>query len=135
MTPTYEEDKIAILTVIESFLATIKNREPYKMRQYIIPNGGGVFERPGGVIASTLSGLADRMETRIKDFSPDVLIEETIHDPVVMIDQNLAMTWAKFNFTVDGKLNHCGTNVIVLLRENESWKISGCFDNHKLPDS
>ncbi|KAL9094246.1 MAG: hypothetical protein Q9165_003386 [Trypethelium subeluteriae] len=135
MAPTYEEDKIAILTVIESFLATIKGREPSKMRRYIIPEGGGVFERPTGVITSTLSGLVERMERRIKEYPPDALVEETIHDPVVMIDQNLAMTWAKFNFTIDGKLHHYGTNVIVLLRGSEGWKISGTFDNHKLPDS
>ena len=133
MAPSYEEDKAAILAIIQSFLDCLKNRTPSSMRLYIIPEGGGVFERPNQIITSTLSQLVERMETRIKDFPANALIEEAIYDPVVMVDENLGMAWTPFKFTIDGKLHHSGTNVIVLLRTKEGWKISGTFDNHKIP--
>ncbi|KAI9655620.1 MAG: protein transport protein bos1 [Bathelium mastoideum] len=96
MPPSYEEDKTAILSVITAFLDCIKTRTLSSMRLYIIPDGGGVFERPDGFIASTLSGLVDRLEKRIEDFPAGATVEETIHDPTVMVDENLGMN-ALFN--------------------------------------
>jgi hypothetical protein len=56
-------------------------------------------------------------------------IEERIHDPVVHIDRDIAVVWAPYEFLLDGKVHHCGTDAINLVLQNGRWLISGIADN------
>lgn len=51
-------------------------------------------------------------------------IEERIHDPLVHIDNDLAMVWARFESRVDGKVDHCGTDSFNLVRTRGKWMIA-----------
>jgi hypothetical protein len=55
-------------------------------------------------------------------------IEERIHDPLVRIDSDLAMVWAPFQFLVDGKVDHCGTDLFNLVRTDGKWLIASVAD-------
>jgi hypothetical protein len=46
-----------------------------------------------------------------------------VHDPQVQIDHDVAVVWAPFNFYIDGKLDHCGRDLISLNQKNGKWKI------------
>jgi hypothetical protein len=50
-------------------------------------------------------------------------IDERIHDPLVRIDHDLAVVWAPFEFRIDGKLDHCGTDLFSLVHNNGKWLI------------
>jgi hypothetical protein len=50
-------------------------------------------------------------------------IDERIHDPLVRIDNDLAMVSAPFEFRIDGKLDHCGTDLFSLVHNNGKWLI------------
>jgi hypothetical protein len=50
-------------------------------------------------------------------------IDERIHDPLVRIDNDLAVVWAPFEFRIDGKLDHCGTDLFSLVHNNGKWLI------------
>jgi len=43
--------------------------------------------------------------------------------PEVRIDGNLASVWTWYDFTVDGKVSHCGYDSIELARLMDGWKI------------
>jgi hypothetical protein len=55
-------------------------------------------------------------------------IEERIHDPLVRIDHDLAVVWATFEFLVDGKVDHCGTDLFNLVRVDGEWRIASIAD-------
>ena len=55
-------------------------------------------------------------------------IEERIHDPLVRIDNDLAVVWAQFDFLVDGKVDHCGTDLFNLVRVEGTWMIASVAD-------
>jgi len=57
-----------------------------------------------------------------------VQIEEKIHDPLIRVDNDLAVVWAPFVFLRDGKLNHCGTDLFNLVRVNGKWLIASVAD-------
>ena len=101
------------------------------MRQYVVPDGAGVFERDNGILTTTMSGLVDRVEKRVNEAASGSVIEETVHDTQVQVDENLGMVWAPFQHTVDGKVDYHGTTVYMMLRTKEGWKISGAYQNHK----
>ena len=55
-------------------------------------------------------------------------IEERLHNPLVRIDNDLAMVWAPFDFLVDGKVDNCGTDLFNLVRNHGSWMIASVAD-------
>jgi hypothetical protein len=58
-------------------------------------------------------------------------IAEHIHDPQVHIDQDLAVVWAPYTFTINGAVDHCGTDVITLGKLQDRWVIIGLSDNER----
>jgi hypothetical protein len=50
-------------------------------------------------------------------------IEGRIHDPLISIDNDLAVVWAPFEFRIDGKLDHCGTDLFSLVHNDGKWAI------------
>ncbi len=50
-------------------------------------------------------------------------IDERIHDPLVRIDNDLAVVWAPFEFRINGKLDHCGTDLFSLVHNDGKWLI------------
>jgi Putative lumazine-binding len=58
-------------------------------------------------------------------------IAEHIHNPRVHVDQNLAVVWAPYTFTINGRVDHCGTDVITLGMLQDHWVIIGLSDNER----
>ena len=58
-------------------------------------------------------------------------LTERIHDPQVHIDNDLAVVWAPYRFSVDGRVGHCGTDVFTLGRIDGRWLIIGLSDNER----
>ena len=48
--------------------------------------------------------------------------------PLVRIDNDLAVVWAPFEFLVDGKVDHCGTDLFNLVRVDGQWIIASVAD-------
>ena len=54
---------------------------------------------------------------------PDARFSETISNPAIEIDGDIAMVWAPFVVRVDGKVSNCGYDLFDLVRENGVWKV------------
>ncbi len=54
---------------------------------------------------------------------PDARFTETISNPAIEIDGDVAMVWAPFVVRVDGKVSNCGYDHFDLVRENGVWKV------------
>ena len=93
-------------------------------REVLLPKGsmGSVSLRDGVLtahvqdFAAHFQDLADRPDPR-----PDL---ERLWDPTVLIDGNVALVWARYDFWLDGKLSHGGTDVVTLLRMSDGWRIA-----------
>ena len=54
---------------------------------------------------------------------PDSRFTETIGNPAIEVDGDIAMVWAPFVVRVDGKVSNCGYDLFDLIRENGQWKV------------
>ena len=52
-------------------------------------------------------------------------MRERIWNPDVRIHGLIATVTAPYDFWIDGKLSHCGTDVFDLIKTEEGWKIAG----------
>jgi hypothetical protein len=53
---------------------------------------------------------------------------QLIHDPIIHVDDDLAVVWTPYTWTVDGRPDHCGSEVWNLLKLNGRWTIVGIAD-------
>jgi hypothetical protein len=55
--------------------------------------------------------------------TPDARFSESISDPAVEVDGDIAMVWAPFVVRVNGKVANCGFDHFDLVRDNGAWKV------------
>lgn len=113
----------AVLAPVEALFAGMAQRDAAAMRAPLLPGGSMVLMREGKPVQMTFDDFATRVAK--PGTTP---IEERIHHPLVRIDNDLAVVWAPFDFLVDGKIDHCGTDLFSLVRQNGRWLIASIAD-------
>ncbi len=93
------------------------------LKKPLLPGGTMVLMRDGKPNQMTFDAFAELVGKPGK-----ARIEERIHDPLVRIDNDLAVVWAPFDFLVDGKVDHCGTDLFNLVRTDGRWLIASVAD-------
>lgn len=119
--PTPEEQ--AVLAPINAFFDGMAARDATAIRQTTLPGGTMILSKDGQPFPYTI----DEFATRVGKPSPSH-IDERIHSPLIRIDQNLAVVWAPFVFTLDGKPHHCGIDLFNLVRKDGRWLIAFIAD-------
>ena len=113
----------AVLAPVQAMFDGMAKRDAAAIKEPLLPGGTMVLMRDGKPTQMTFDAFAERVG------KPGTThIEERIHDPLVRIDNDLAMVWAPFDFLVDGKVDHCGTDLFNLVRKDGKWLIASVAD-------
>jgi len=113
----------SILAPIHAMFDGMSKRDSVAIKAPTLPGGTMVLMRDGKPTQMTFEAFAERVGKPGK-----AQIEERIHDPMVRIDNDLAVVWAPFDFLVDGKVDHCGTDLFNLVRVDGRWLIASVAD-------
>ena len=113
----------AVLAPITAMFDAMAKRDAAAIKKPLLPGGGMVLMRDGKPIQMTFDAFADLVGKPGK-----AKTEERIHDPLVRIDNDLAVVWAPFEFLVDGKVDHCGTDLFNLVHTDGKWLIASVAD-------
>lgn len=117
---TPEQEVLAPITAMFDAMA---KHDVVAFKKPLLSGGAMVLMRDGKPTQLTFDAFADLISKPGK--AP---IEERIHDPLVRIDNDLAMVWAPFEFLVDGKVDHCGTDLFNMVRTDGKWLVAGIAD-------
>jgi len=118
---TPEED--AVLAPIRAMFDGMAKRDAAAIKASAISGATMVLMRDGKPTQMTVEAFADRVGKPGK-----TQIEERIHDPLVRIDNDLAVVWAPFDFLADGKVDHCGTDLFNMVRVDGKWLVASVAD-------
>lgn len=113
----------AVLAPVKALFDGMAKRDPDAIRKPLLPGGAMVLMRDGKPTQMTFEDFADRVGR-----PGTTRIEERIHDPLVRIDHDLAVVWAPFEFLVDGKVDHCGTDLFNVVQTDGKWLIANVAD-------
>ena len=116
----------AVMAPITAMFDGMAKRDAAAIKKPLLPGGGMVLMRDGKPTQLTFDAFADAVGKPGK-----AQIEERIHDPLVRIDNDLAVVWAPFDFLVDGKVDHCGTDLFNLVRADGKWLIASVADTSR----
>jgi putative lumazine-binding protein len=117
------QEEQAVMAPITAMFDGMAKRDAAAIKKPLLPGGGMVLMRDGKPTQMTFDAFADAVGKPGK-----AQIEERIHDPLVRIDNDLAVVWAPFEFLVDGKVDHCGTDLFNLVRTDGKWFIASVAD-------
>jgi hypothetical protein len=121
-----QADQQAVMAPITAMFDGMAKRDAAAIKKPLLPGGGMVLMRDGKPTQMTFDAFADLVGKPGK-----AQIEERIHDPLVRIDNDLAVVWAPFEFLVDGKVDHCGTDLFNLVRADGKWLIASVADTSR----
>jgi putative lumazine-binding protein len=123
-TPTVDTaEQQAVLAPITQMFDGMSKRDAALIKKPVLSGGTMVLMRDGKPTQMTFEDFATRVGK-----PGTTKIEERIHDPLVRIDHDLAVVWAPFEFLVDGKVDHCGTDLFNLVHTDGQWIIASVAD-------
>ena len=109
-----------VLAPIEQLFAAFAAGDAAAMLRLVHPDGRvtatGTTAKGSGLRQQSWVEFAQRV-------TPAGRFTETISDPAVEVDGDIAMVWAPFVVRVNGKVANCGFDLFDLVRENGSWKV------------
>lgn len=117
------QNDVDVLVPIQGFFQGIGARNAAQVREPFIPGTQLVFLREDGPAPSSIEQFADRLAS-----SGKTKLDESIHDPVIRVKNDLAMVWAPAVFKIDGKVDHCAIDHFVLLKQKDTWRITAFFN-------
>ena len=101
----------------------MSKRDTAAFKRPLLAGGSLVLMRDGKPTQLTFDAFAELVGKPGK-----AQIQERIHDPLVRIDNDLAVVWAPFEFLVDSKIDHCGTDLFNLVRVDGEWLVASIAD-------
>ncbi len=113
----------AVLVPVKALFDGMAKHDAEAVKKPLLEGGSMVLMRDGKPVRMTFEEFATQVGK-----PSTARIEERIHSPLVRIDHDLAVVWAPFEFLVDGKVNHCGTDLFNLVRIDGEWKIASVAD-------
>jgi hypothetical protein len=121
--PVDSTEQQALMTPITQMFDGMTKRDAAMIKKPVLGGGTMVLMRDGKPTQMTFEEFAERVGK-----PGTTKIEERIHDPLVRTDHDLAVVWAPFEFLVDGKVDHCGTDLFNLVRVDGKWIIASVAD-------
>jgi hypothetical protein len=115
----------SVLAIILAFFDNVARRDKKAMLELLLPDGSTTIIRNGQVSQFNLCELADRLPGGTRK------IEERIHNPLILIDDDIAMVWARYEFLIDGKVAQYGTNLFSLILCDRRWMIASVAYNSR----
>lgn len=123
-------DEGAIMQPINALLRALETDDPAAVLANTLPEGG--------ITAAQVlpDGTRRHRTVRWADFAaslkPDgTRVVERLGQPAIEFDEDVAMVWAPYTVTINGKLSHCGYDHFDLLRVDGRWKLLNVTYSHR----
>jgi hypothetical protein len=118
-----EKEIIASLRGVFDGLAA---RDKNMIAAQLLPGGSATLMRNGKPVQMAFDAFAERLSAPGTDTR-----QERIHDPVVHVDNNIAYIWTRYDFVLNGKIDHCGTDSASLVKVDGRWLIASLGDTSR----
>lgn len=115
----------AVLMPLQKVLEGIAKHDRDEVQRQLLPGGSATLMRDGKPVQLSFDAFVERIPESTEQ------LEERIHDPQIRIDDNIAIIWAPYEFFIHGVIDHRGTDVVYLIREDGQWLIAAIGDNSR----
>ena len=121
----------AVLAPINALLAALSAGDSAGVLRHVFPDGRvtatGTRSASSGLRQESWAQFAGRV-------SPATAFQETIIDPAIEIDGDVALVWASYVVRIGGKVANCGIDHFDLVRDNGVWKVMNLSFSSRVTD-
>ena len=118
--PAPDFEAANVLVPINQLFAALEAGDSASVLRVVYPDGRvtavGTLRSGTGLRQESWTQFAARLK-------PGEGFRESISDPAIEIDGDIAMVWAPFVVRVSGKVGNCGVDHFDLVRANGAWKV------------
>ncbi|NNF04007.1 MAG: hypothetical protein HKN17_06035 [Rhodothermales bacterium] len=112
----------AVLDTVQRFFDALESKDGDALRSVLTTQGITHALRIRGDSVVVVARPHDAAVASIT--GSDASLMERMFDPVVHVDDHLAVVWTPYDFHVNGTFSHCGTDIFSLIRVRDAWKIA-----------
>lgn len=112
----------SVLDTVQRFFDALENKDGAALRDLHTAQGITHALRVRGDSAVVVARPHDAAIASIT--GSDASFLERMFDPVVHVDDHIAVVWTPYDFHVNGNFSHCGTDIFNLIRVRGDWKIA-----------
>ena len=117
----FAQEETAIKQSISVFFEGLQTGDTLKMQSIMEKNTGGALSFQSN----------SEFYKSIATIPKNIKIEERLLSYKIQVDGSMAHVWTPYEFYVNEKQSHIGTNSFTLLLENNSWKIVHIIDTRR----
>ena len=110
-----------IYQTMKRFFGYMETQNIEESRKLLVKGGTLVITAVDGQIAGT-STFENYLKS-LKD--PKNILKERVWNPTIVIDKNIATYISRYDFHINGKFSHCGSDIFNLVKNKGQWKIAG----------
>jgi Putative lumazine-binding len=121
---TLTPEERAVLAPLEKVFDGIAKHDRSLAKEQLLPGGMVTLKRSDRIVQMSFDQFVEHIPATGTE-----KLEERIHDPLIRIDDDIAIIWAPYVFSIDGKGDHEGTDIVNLVKKDGRWLISGIADN------
>jgi len=126
MTP----EEAAVFAPVATLFRALATADAALMRDILGGAGSAAICRDGRFLKMSLADLAERL---IQVTGGPDRFEERMDDPLIRIDDNIAVVWGAYTAFKNGLPHHRGSNLISLIKEDGRWRIASVTDTSRAP--
>jgi hypothetical protein len=123
-TPSPQEKEV--IAPLQGVLDGLAARDKNMIAAQLLPGGSATQMRNGKPVQMAFDTFAERLSAPGTDTR-----QERIYDPVVHVDNNIAYIWTRYDFVLNGKVDHCGTDSASLVKVDGRWLIASLSDTSR----
>jgi Putative lumazine-binding len=123
---THSPEQKEVIAPLQGMLDGLAARDRNMIAAQLLPGGSVVLVRNGKPVQMAFDTFAERLSTPGTDTR-----QERIYDPVVHIDNDIASIWTRYDFVLNGKIDHCGTDSAGLVKVDGRWLIAFLSDTSR----
>ncbi|MFZ4109386.1 MAG: hypothetical protein ACOYKQ_02815 [Polymorphobacter sp.] len=123
VSPAHADPRADVLAAVDTALKAINTQDAALFEKIMLPGAIITAQRydANGVLRSGVLTVPE-MAKRLRQ--PGHTIEESIHEPTVLVQRDLAHVWAPYTLDYDGKRLHCGVDSFGLAKIDGSWRLT-----------
>jgi hypothetical protein len=114
--------RAAVIAVVDRFMATVTAGDTAGFEALFLPSARIYVQRRGPDGSRTFSERS--AVPRVAGNAPSLPVREFYWEPVVLIQDGMAVVWTPYAFDRDGKRSHCGIDVFNLVEVGGAWRIA-----------
>jgi hypothetical protein len=119
------QDREAILQVVQAFFDTMTARDADAAERLLIAEGVFVSVRIDPETRARSIRKSSNAEYVAQLRTGAEILRETMFDPLVLVEGDVATVWTRYTFERSGALSHTGYDAFNLVRTPQGWKIAG----------